>query len=129
MFICQLYDLIELVEVDEEVYINDFVFLLKVNEYVLFVVIYSMKYLYRKEYEVYICMCINYVLEKYSNYDYFKFYVVYVFFKFDDSKGVFFLLYYIDNKKYSFFYYYFKGRIVLDEEKYDEVVEVLCSLL
>ncbi|MEK1830164.1 hypothetical protein AAAC51_16880 [Priestia megaterium] len=79
MFIRQLYDLIELVEADEEAHINDLVSLLKANEHVPFAAIYSMKHLYRKEHEAYIRTCINHVLEKYSNHDYLKLYAAYAF--------------------------------------------------
>ncbi|MCJ7992499.1 peptidase C39, partial [Priestia sp. OVS21] len=129
MFIRQLYDLIELVEADEEAHINDLVSLLKANEHVPFAAIYSMKHLYRKEHEAYIRTCINHVLEKYSNHDYLKLHAAYAFFKLDDSKGASSLLHHIDNKKHSSFYHYLKGRIALDEEKYDEAVEALRSSL
>ncbi|MFE4122264.1 tetratricopeptide repeat protein [Priestia sp. YIM B13486] len=129
VFIRQLYDLIELVEANEEAHINDLVSLLKANEHVPFAAIYSMKHLYRKEHEAYIRTCINHVLEKYSNHDYLKLHAAYAFFKLDDSKGASSLLHHIDNKKHSSFYHYLKGRIALDEEKYDEAVEALRSSL
>lgn len=121
-FFKELYRITELVEQDEERYIQQLIALLESHGDIPFSPLFGIKHIFREDSRQVTFEWLHKLLTTYPNNDYIRLHTAYAFFRTGEKQKAGELLQQVKEKRTSSFYYYLKGRLHFEDDQYTQAI-------
>lgn len=121
-FFKELYRITDLVEQDEERYIQQLIALLESNGDIPFSPLFGIKHIFREDSRQVTLEWLHKLLTTYPNNDYIRLHAAYAFFRTDEKQKAAELLQQVKEKRTSSLYYYLKGRLYFEDDQYTQAI-------
>ncbi|MCG3055892.1 CDC27 family protein, partial [Escherichia coli] len=112
----------ELVEQDEERYIQQLIALLESHGDIPFSPLFGIKHIFREDSRQVTFEWLHKLLTTYPNNDYIRLHTAYAFFRTGERQKAAELLQQVKEKRTSSFYYYLKGRLHFEDDQYTQAI-------